>query len=91
MPTSISNVAGVVEAAGSGSIISALGLRLQGTGLFTLTEANLVGTLAAAITGSMTFTDANGLIIGSVLGTPGITTIVGASGGNVRVNAGSTV
>jgi mucin-19 len=65
------NVAGATE--GAGSIITAGSLRLQGTGNFTLTEANNVGTIAANISGNLDFTDANTLTVGTVLGTMGIT------------------
>ncbi len=63
---------GVTEA--TGSIVSAGSLRLQGTGTFTLTEANAVTTLAANVTGTLSYTDTNTLTIGSVNGTDGINT-----------------
>ena len=66
------DAAGVTEA--DGSIIYAANLRLQGAGAFTLTDANTVGTLAADIQGILAYNDADGLIVGTVLGTSGLTT-----------------
>ena len=66
------HAAGVTEA--DGSIIHAANLRLQGAGAFTLTEANTVGILAADIQGVLAYNDADGLIVGTVQGTSGLTT-----------------
>jgi hypothetical protein len=65
------NAAGVTEV--SPSAIIAGSLRLRGMGTFTLNEANVVGTLAANVTGSLSFTNNAALTVGSVLGTVGIT------------------
>ena len=82
------NAAGVSE--GAGSIVSAASLRLQGTGDFDLPEANLVGTLAADVLGTLLLTDADDISIGNVLGTAGIATgDVGVDGGFVTINATS--
>ena len=79
------NAAGISEA--TGSIITASSLRLQGTGTFSLANANTVGTLAANINGTLNYTDANALTIGTVLGTNGLTT----SNDNVVVSAGGAL
>jgi hypothetical protein len=55
--------------------IAAGGLELKGTGPYTLTNpANDVTKLAADISGTLSFNDANTLIVGTVGGTAGITT-----------------
>ena len=87
------NANGVIEAAGS--IINATNLRLQGTGTFTLTQANTIATLAADVDGPLAYNDADGLIIGTVLGTAGITTtnddvLVNADGA-LTINSAITV
>ncbi len=81
------NAPGVVE--NSPSVITAAGLRLQGTGTFTLTDANAVTTLAGNFTGPLTYSSPGTLTIGPLLGTPGL-----ASGnGNVTltVTAGGLI
>ena len=75
--------AGVTEL--TGAIVQASQLLLLGTGTFTLTEANQVGTLAASITGPLSYTDVNDLTIGTVGGTSGIT----ATGGSNTVTVTS--
>ncbi|MBL9001104.1 MAG: filamentous hemagglutinin N-terminal domain-containing protein [Phycisphaerae bacterium] len=72
----------------SGGAIIASGLRLLGTGTFTLTDAgNNVGTLAANTTGAVEYRDADDLAAGTVAGTVGITT----GGQNLRLtSAGGT-
>jgi hypothetical protein len=63
--------AGISE--GANSFISADSLRLQGNGTFTLTQNNVVNTLAANTSGgSLSFTDTTNLTVGTVLGTAGI-------------------
>jgi hypothetical protein len=76
-------VGGVTE--GANSVITAAGLRLEGTGTFTLTQPNAVGTLAASITGALSFTNGGALTVGTVLGTAGITT----GGNNVTLVTGT--
>ncbi len=72
----------------AGDTIAAAGLALDVTGTTTLPQANSVATLAADTGGTIEYTDANGLTIGSVtvLGTPitGITT----SNDDVRFTTG---
>ena len=58
----------------SNSIISADKLLLLGTGTYTLAQANTVGTLAANLSGSLVYHDANTLTVGTVVGTSGIST-----------------
>jgi hypothetical protein len=67
--------AGVTE--GAGAHVQADTLRLRGTGTFTLSGANQVGTLAGAVTGAVTFVNANALTVGVGLSTVGL-----SSGGN---------
>ena len=69
------NVGGVTEAT-STSIITAGGLRLQGTGTFNLNQPNVVATIAGRVTGALTLIDTVALTVGTVLGMPGL----GASG-----------
>jgi mucin-19 len=78
------NVAGATE--GAGSVITAGSLRLQGTGNFTLTEANDVNTIAANINGTLNYTDTDDLTVGTVT-TVGITTV----DDNVTLTAGGKV
>jgi large repetitive protein len=63
---------GVLEQAGSA--ITASGLRLLGTGVYTLNQQNDVTTFAADVDGTIAYTDANALVVGTVAGTVGITT-----------------
>jgi hypothetical protein len=74
-------------------IIKAANVRLQGNGDFTLTSANnLIGTttnpgvLAAALTGNLSFKNsgANGLTVGTVLGSNGITITGGSNSATVE-------
>lgn len=67
----------------TGSIVSAANLNLSGTGLFNFSESNMVGTLAADVTGSLIFVDSDALVIGTVNNT-GITT----GGNNVTLMTG---
>lgn len=76
---------GVTELAGSTIVSNEL--LLTGAGPFALPEANNVNTLAAAVNGAVTFTDANTLTLGTVLGTAGINSI----GNNVTLNTGGTL
>jgi len=79
-------VAGVAEE--TGSIVAAADLRLRGTGTFALTQDTRVGTLAAAILGPLSYTDADDITVGSVSGTDGITTGNGSTeGGAVTITA----
>src|SRR5207302_7646316 len=66
--------AGVAE--GAGSILAADKLRLQGAGSFTLTQANQIDKTLAAVTsgGTFSYTDADSVTVGTVLGTDGINT-----------------
>ncbi|MGA2292709.1 beta strand repeat-containing protein, partial [Bradyrhizobium sp.] len=69
----------------SGGTVTSGNLLLSGTGSFALTQANKVGTVAAANIGSVSFNDNQALTIGTVQGTPGITaagavTVVTAAG-----------
>ncbi len=96
-------VGGVIENAGSGVISS--GLELLGMGTFNLNQPdNSVGTLAANVTGSLTFKNAGSLILGTVNATAqvksgnnpiGISTVNGAltvndSGPGFDVDAGTS-
>ncbi|HEX8988859.1 MAG TPA: filamentous hemagglutinin N-terminal domain-containing protein [Rhodocyclaceae bacterium] len=59
----------------SGGSLTASGLKLVGSGTFSLDQAgNSVGTLAAAVNGGLSYTDAGLLTIGTVGGLSGITT-----------------
>jgi len=63
----------------SGGALTAAGLKIAGSGAFNLNQAgNQVGTLAAAVSGGLSYTDAGLLTVGSVGGTNGIST-AGAS------------
>src|SRR5207245_1689553 len=74
------NAAGVTE--NSNSVVNGNSLRLQGTGTFALTQAgNAVSTLAASVTGPLTFRDSLGLLVGGVLGT----NRVNSNGSNVAL------
>jgi|GEM_PF-1131716 len=76
---------GINQTAGK---IIASNLLLTGVGTHTLTSStNDVGTLAADINGTLTYTDANALAIGTVSGTDGITT----SNDAVTLNTGGTL
>jgi autotransporter-associated beta strand protein len=72
----------------AGTAISAAGLRLLGTGPYTLLNGtNSVGTFAASTDQPISFRNANALAIGTVLGTNGITT----SNDEVTIRAGGAV
>ncbi len=63
----------VLSGATQTGAISAAGLRLQGTGPFTLTHAgNAVADLAGTVTGAVAFSNNRALNLGSVLGTNGL-------------------
>ncbi len=63
--------AGVAQASGA---LTGSGLNLVGSGSFNLGQTgNAVGTLAAAVSGGITYTDAGLLTVGTVGGTSGIT------------------
>ncbi len=66
------NVGGATEANAT-SIITAGGLRLQGTGTFSLNQPNVVAILAGNFNGVLNFTNATALIVGTVLSTSGLT------------------
>ncbi|NLF73507.1 MAG: hypothetical protein GX575_31100, partial [Candidatus Anammoximicrobium sp.] len=71
--------------------VSGTGLELLGAGPFDLSHAdNAFDSLAADVTGSVTYTDTDALTIGTVAGMPtsGIATGGPADGGDVTVNAG---
>jgi hypothetical protein len=83
-----------------GTSIQTANVRFLGNGNFTLTQANDADTIAANIGDFLTFTDSDDLIVGSVLGTDGITTtgdivtlIAGAGGVTVSqaVSTGGAV
>ncbi|MDX1967825.1 MAG: hypothetical protein SFV23_11685 [Planctomycetaceae bacterium] len=59
---------------GAGSTITAANLLLQGTGVFHVTQQNQLNVLAANINGTLAYTDADGLSVGTVSGVVGITT-----------------
>lgn len=62
--------AGANQASGA---LTAGGLKLSGSGSFNLSQAtNVVGTLAAAVSGGVTYTDAGLLTVGTVGGSSGI-------------------
>src|SRR5205823_2055328 len=68
--------------------ITAAGLDLLGAGPFTLTLAtNDVATLAANVTGVVSYHDANALAVGTVNGTVGLTT----TSDNVNLQTGGTL
>lgn len=74
-------------AEGANGNIIATSLRLAGTGTFNLAHtSNNVGTLAANITGPLTFTNGAGLAIGTVGPTTGVA--VGANDVTIAANAG---
>ena len=77
------NAAGVTE---SGGVIISDKLRLQGTGTFALGGNNAVTTIAANVTGALTYKDIDGLIVGTVT-TVGITT----GGNDVTLTTGGLV
>jgi hypothetical protein len=68
-----------------GTSIQTANVRFLGNGNFTLTQANDADTIAANIGDFLTFTDSDDLIVGSVLGTDGITT----TGDTVTLIAGA--
>lgn len=90
---------GAVTQSGTGTI-SAATLELHGAGPYTLTNVgNDVDTIASDATGATSYTDADGLIIGTVSATNGITTtnaaisvntVDGALDVNQAVNAGTS-
>ncbi len=67
----------------AGGTVTGGALLLQGAGNFDLAQANDVNTLAAAVSGNVSFTDADDLAVGSVSGINGIT----SSGGNVTLRS----
>lgn len=77
----------------SGSMISAANLDLNGTGLFSLDQANEVGKLAADVSGNLIFQDSDALVIGTVTNT-GITTndnnVTLTTGGQLTLGDGAT-
>ena len=66
---------GASEAAGS--VITADNLLITATGAVTLNQSNVATTLAADVTGSLTYNDTDGLTIGTIGATNGITTTAG--------------
>lgn len=86
------NSAGVTEQ--TDSTITATGLEIIGTGTFNLNEMNDVGTLAADINGTLTYTNLGALTIGTVDGDDGIAANgsvgITTAGGDATVNAGLT-
>lgn len=78
------NASGVTQTVGS---LSASTLELLGTGAFTLAQANDVATLAANVSGALTFNDVNALSVGTAGGTTGIAT----AGGDVSLTAQSVL
>lgn len=68
----------VIDTAGAGQnagdTITAAGFSMMGTGTFTLGEGNDVDTIAASVTGSITFNDVDTLTVGTVGTKVGITT-----------------
>ena len=69
--------------------IAAAGLELLGTGPYTLTNgSNDVGTIAANTGGTISYTDANNLTVGTVNATSGIST---TGNGAVTLNAGGVL
>jgi hypothetical protein len=81
------NAGGITES--TNAIITAASLRLQGTGIFTLNQGNVVGTLAGNFTGVLAFTDTTALTVGTVLTTAGLN----SNGNNITltVNAGASL
>ena len=77
--------AGISEA--SGSIITAANLELRGTGSFVLPHANVVGTLAANVTGLVQFVDAGALVVGVAGASAGIQ----SGGANVSLTSGGNL
>ncbi|MDB6122849.1 MAG: Autotransporter-associated beta strand repeat protein, partial [Pedosphaera sp.] len=72
---------GAITETGAGAV-SVNNLRLSTPGAVTLDGANHVGTLAAAANGGVSFTDADGLTLGTVDGVNGVT----AANGNISVS-----
>src|SRR5436190_932906 len=81
------NVVGAVTQTAN-NVITAAGLQLLGTGTVTLNESgNNVATLAANYNGTIAYTDANALTIGTVTDGPSAMTTSGitTSGGDVKL------
>ncbi len=70
------NAGGAAELTAT-STITAGGLRLRGTGNFTLAQGNTVGTIAGNFTGNLVFVDTIPLTVGTV-GTVGLTSTTGS-------------
>src|SRR4029078_7048588 len=70
------------------AIIMSDRLRVQGTGAFTLGGGNAVNTLAANVTGTLTYKDIDALIVGSVTANATTTNGITTGGNDVTLTAG---